>query len=69
MYPINYFYNVVGASDGTARASHEAAVQNLDGASDHVSADNFTYHNVPGGHDYAVASIGLYNFLRLSFPK
>jgi enterochelin esterase-like enzyme len=68
-YPINYFYNVVGASDGTARASHEAAVQNLNTASDYISDDNFTYHTVPGDHVYPVASIGLYNLLRLSFSK
>lgn len=68
-YPIRFFYNVVGSSDSTARASHEAAVVNLDSASEHISAENFAYHNVPGGHDYAVASIGLYNFLRISFGK
>ncbi len=66
-YPLGYFYNVVGSSDGTARSSHEAAVQGLNSASEFISDENFVYHNVPGGHDYGVASIGLYNFLRISF--
>ncbi|HEX6274376.1 MAG TPA: alpha/beta hydrolase-fold protein [Polyangiaceae bacterium] len=68
-YPIGYFYNMVGSSDGTARTSHEAAVNNLTARSEYVTNQNFVYHNAPGGHDYTVASIGLYNFLRISFPR
>jgi enterochelin esterase-like enzyme len=66
-YPINYFYNICGASDGTARASHEAAIQGLTEKSEYLSDDNFVYQNVPGGHDYSVSSIGLYNLLRICF--
>jgi enterochelin esterase-like enzyme len=68
-YPIGYFYNMVGSSDGTARTSHEAAVNNLTSRSQYVTDQNFVYHNAPGGHDYTVASIGLYNFLRISFGR
>lgn len=68
-YPIHFFYNTVGASDGTARASHEAAVLDLTSKSPHFTAENFAYHTVPGDHNYPVASIGLYNFLRISFRK
>ncbi len=66
-YPVNFFYNICGTSDGTARASHEAAIQGLTEKSEYLSDENFAYHNVPGGHDYTVSSIGLYNLLRICF--
>ena len=66
-YPVNFFYNICGASDTTARASHEAAIQGLTEKSEYLSDENFAYHNVPGGHDYTVSSIGLYNLLRICF--
>ena len=66
-YPINFFYNICGISDTTARASHEAAIQDLTEKSEYLSDDNFAYHNVAGGHDYTVSSIGLYNLLRICF--
>ena len=66
-YPINFFYNICGISDSTARASHEAAIQGLTEKSEYLSDDNFVYHNASGGHDYTVSSIGLYNLLRICF--
>ncbi len=66
-YPVNYFYNICGASDGTARSSHEAALQGLAEKSEYLSDENFVYQLVPGSHDYTVSSIGLYNLLRISF--
>ena len=66
-YPINFFYNICGLSDTTARASHEAAIQGLTEKSEYLSDENFAYHNAAGGHDYTVSSIGLYNLLRICF--
>jgi enterochelin esterase-like enzyme len=66
-YPVNFFYNICGASDGTAGASHEAAIQGLTEKSEYLSDENFVYHNASGGHDYTVSSIGLYNLLRICF--
>jgi enterochelin esterase-like enzyme len=68
-YPINFFYNTHGASDGTAGASHRAAIEGLDEMSPYISSTNFAYHTVPGGHDYPPAMIGLFNFLRTAFPN
>ena len=68
-YPINFFYNSHGASDGTSQASHWGAVNGLKENSPYLSDENFAYHTVPGGHDYPPAMIGLYNFLRIAFPK
>lgn len=69
VYPIHFFYNSVGASDGTAMASHAAAVDGLTDKSEYLTDENFAFHTVPGGHDYPQAMIGLYNFLRIAFPK
>lgn len=66
-YPVNFFYNICGTSDGTARASHEAAILDLTEKSEYLNDENFTYHNASGGHDYTVSSIGLYNLLRICF--
>ncbi len=63
-YPINYFYNICGESDDT-RDSHEPALEGLTEKSEYLSDQNLSYHNVPGGHDYTVSSVGLYNFLRI----
>jgi enterochelin esterase-like enzyme len=67
--PVRYFYNVVGASDSTAGSSHQAAVQDLTNRSQHFTSENFFFHRIAGGHDYVVASVGLYNLLRISFPR
>lgn len=67
LYPIHFFYNVCGETDDVARASHETALQDLMGATEFLNERNFIYQTVPGGHDYSIASIGLYNFLRICF--
>jgi enterochelin esterase-like enzyme len=68
-YPINFFYNTHGDSDGTAMGSHGAAVDGLTDKSAYLTDEDFAYHTVPGGHDYPQAMIGLYNFLRISFSR
>jgi enterochelin esterase-like enzyme len=67
--PIRYFYNVVGMSDSTAGSSHAAAVQDLTSRSQYFTNQNFVFHRIAGGHDYVMASVGLYNLLRISFPR
>ncbi|MBN1609331.1 MAG: hypothetical protein JW940_22060 [Polyangiaceae bacterium] len=67
-HPINFFYNICGESDGTSE-SHEPALDGLTDLSAFVTEDNLAYHNVPGGHDYVVSSVGLYNLLRIAFSR
>jgi enterochelin esterase-like enzyme len=68
-FPIRYFYNVVGEDDPVARSSHAAATNGLIDKADYLSDASFVVHTVPGAHNYSVSSIGLYNFLRISFPN
>jgi enterochelin esterase-like enzyme len=68
-YPVNYFYAVVGQSDSTARSSTEAATNALASKTSHITSANFTYHTVSGGHVYPIATIGLYNLLRIAFAN
>lgn len=68
-FPVRYFYNVVGEDDPVARSSHGAATDDLTDKTDYLTVDSFVFHVVPGAHNYSVSSIGLYNFLRISFPK
>jgi enterochelin esterase-like enzyme len=66
-YPVNYFYVVVGQSDTTAGASADASTNGLTTKTPYITSTNFTYHKVDGGHVYPIATIGLYNILRIAF--
>jgi enterochelin esterase-like enzyme len=68
MYPVHYFYISVGNSDGTAGGSAAAAANGLATKSPSFTSANFSFqNNIPGGHTYPVAEVGLYNFLRMAF--
>jgi predicted esterase len=68
MYPVYYFYISVGKSDATAGSSAAAAANGLTTKSPSFTSANFSFQNdIPGGHTYPVAEVGLYNFLRMAF--
>ncbi len=67
-YEIHYFYNICGTSDGTALASAKSAVTGLDALTDKLTeGENFMWHTVSGGHDFAVWNLGFYNFAQKVF--
>jgi endo-1,4-beta-xylanase len=66
---VNYFYVVVGDADTTAGASADASTNGLTTRTPHITSANFTYHKVDGGHTYPIATIGLYNVLRIAFSN
>lgn len=67
-YEIHYFYNICGTSDGTALASAKGAVTGLDALTDKLTeGENFMWHTVSGGHDFAVWNLGFYNFAQMVF--
>jgi enterochelin esterase-like enzyme len=68
MYPVHYLYISVGESDGTSSGSAAAAANGLTTKSPSFTSANFSFqNNIPGGHTYPVAQVGLYNFLRMAF--
>jgi enterochelin esterase-like enzyme len=68
MYPVHYFYISVGNSDGTAGSASAASANGLATKGPHITSANFSFqNNIPGGHAYPVAQVGLYNFLRMAF--
>ena len=64
--PVLLFYSVCGQQDKTAYASAKALAENLPGACGQLTADHRVWQEVPGGHDFSVWYLGLYNFLRLA---
>jgi S-formylglutathione hydrolase FrmB len=66
-YPLGHFYAVVGQSDDTAGGAFDAATKDLALKGQFITTSNFSSHKVPGSHVYPVATIGLYNFLRIAF--
>ena len=64
--PVLLFYSVCGQQDKTAYASAKALAENLPGACGQLTADHRIWQEVPGGHDFSVWYLGLYNFLRLA---
>lgn len=68
MYPLHYFYISVGSSDSTAGSSSAASANGLTTKGPHITSANFSFqNNIPGGHVYPAAQVGLYNFLRMAF--
>lgn len=63
--PVRVFYSICGTGDGIARASASAAVNGLAALTDQLNDRNFFVQNVPGGHDFNVWYLGLYNFARM----
>lgn len=67
-YDIDYFYNICGTEDNIAYASASNAAKTLDTISTKLDADkNFTWFEKSGGHDFAIWSLGLYNFAQIAF--
>lgn len=68
VYPLYYFYISVGSSDGTAGGSSAASANGLASKGPYITSANFSFqNNIPGGHVYPSAQVGLYNFLRMAF--
>jgi hypothetical protein len=68
LYPLYYFYDSVGNNDGTASGSAAASANGLTSKGPYITSANFSFqNNIPGGHDYPTAEVGLYNFLRMAF--
>ncbi len=67
-YPIHYFYNICGTQDGTAYSSASAAAKNLPAVCNQfVDGQNFTWQELPGGHDFNIWYLGFYNFAQIAF--
>ena len=62
---IRFFYNICGTNDGTAFASASSAVNKLTEYSDRFDETNFLWQELPGGHDFNIWYLGLYNFVRI----
>ena len=62
---IRFFYNICGTEDGTAYASAAAAAKDLPEYSGRVDETNFLWQELPGGHDFNIWNLGLYNFVRI----
>ncbi len=63
--PIRFFYNICGTEDGTAYASAAGAAKDLPDKTDRVNDNNFLWQEKPGGHDFNIWNLGLYNFVRI----
>lgn len=68
--PLYYFYIAVGKDDGTAGGSASASAKDLTTKGANITSANFSFqNNIPGGHVYPTAEVGLYNFLRMAFAN
>ncbi len=63
--PVRLFYSICGTGDTTALASATTAVNGLNGMTSQLNDKNFMVQTVPGGHDFGVWYLSLYNFARL----
>lgn len=69
-YPLYYFYIGVGKDDGTAGSSSAASAKDLATKGPYITSANFSFqNNIPGGHVYPTATVGLYNFVRMAFAN
>ncbi|HEX2869918.1 MAG TPA: alpha/beta hydrolase-fold protein [Polyangiaceae bacterium] len=69
-YPLYYFYIGVGNNDSTASASAAASAKDLTTKGPYITTANFSMqNNLPGGHVYPTAEVGLYNFVRMAFAN
>lgn len=64
-YPIRFFYSICGLQDSTAYASASAAAKNLPDYTDRLTEENWRWQECPGGHDFNIWNLGLFNFLRI----
>ena len=62
---IRFFYSICGTKDGTAYASASAAAKGLPDFTNRLGDTNFLWQELPGGHDFNIWNLGLYNFVRI----
>ena len=62
---IRFFYSICGTEDGVAYGAASAAAKNLPDYTARVDSSNWLWHEKPGGHDFQIWNLGLYNFLRI----
>jgi len=62
---IRFFYNICGTEDGIAYAAASKAAKELPKYTDRVTEENWHWQELPGGHDFNIWNLGLYNFLRI----
>lgn len=69
-YDVDYFYNICGTQDTIAYASAVAAAKDLPDICDKmVDGENYMWQEKPGGHDFNIWYLGIYNFAQLVFTK
>lgn len=67
---INYFYNICGTEDKIAYPSASAAAKNITGLTERlIDGTNYTWQELPGGHDFNIWYLGFYNFARIAFKN
>lgn len=62
---IRFFYNLCGTGDTVAYQSASQAAKNILPLTSRLNADNFTWQERPGAHDFGIWYLGLYNFARI----
>ena len=69
-YKLDYFYNICGTDDDIAYASASGAAKDLIGKCDALVAnENFTWQQQPGGHDWPIWYLGIYNFAKIAWAE
>jgi endo-1,4-beta-xylanase len=63
---VNYLYCIVGRQDNVAGQSHATALESLRDKAG-LDASRFHYQIEDGGHDWNIAFLGVYNFVRVCF--
>jgi enterochelin esterase-like enzyme len=63
-YPVKLLYGLCGSEDNVALQSHNAALGTLAQQASGLDKTNFLDQRVSGGHDFQIALLGIYNFLR-----
>ena len=63
-------FGICGTDDDIAYASASGAAKDLIGKCDALVAnENFTWQQQPGGHDWPIWYLGIYNFAKIAFAK
>lgn len=69
-YTVDYFYNICGTDDDIAYDSAAAAAKELPAICDRmVDGENYMWQEKPGGHDFGIWYLGMFNFSQLVFTK
>ena len=69
-YTVKYFYNICGTDDTGSYYFASAAAKKLPDLCDKmIPNENFTWQEQPGGHDWPIWYVGIYNFAKIAFAK